>query len=181
MFVIRSPSERTSDNCIVPTIKHGGGSVMVWGCFGGGIAGDLVQITGIMRKEEYHSILQRHAIPSGSRIIGKNFVLQQDNDPKHSSKLCKSYLKSKENKGILQNMTWPPQSPDLSPIELVWDELDRKVRNELPKNEKELFKGLQAAWKSLSPTYFCKLLERMPRICSAVIKARGGFFDEAKI
>ena len=87
---------------------------MIWGCFGGCKVGDLVQIKGIMKKENYHSILQKHAIPSGSRIIGKNFILQQNNDPKHASKSCKNYFVNKERVKFLQIMTWPPQSPDLS-------------------------------------------------------------------
>ncbi|KAF7662414.1 hypothetical protein LDENG_00236920 [Lucifuga dentata] len=59
---------------------------MLWGCFGGERSGDLVQVKGIMKKANYHSILQRHTIPSGLLIIGQNFILQQDNNKKHSSK-----------------------------------------------------------------------------------------------
>ena len=38
-------------------------------------------------------ILQRHAIPGGQHLIGANFLLQQDNDPKHTSKLCKKLFR----------------------------------------------------------------------------------------
>uniref|UniRef100_A0A4W5P872 Tc1-like transposase DDE domain-containing protein n=1 Tax=Hucho hucho TaxID=62062 RepID=A0A4W5P872_9TELE len=48
----------------------------------------------------------------------------KDND-QHTSRLCKGYLTKKENDGVLHQMTWPPQSPDFNPIEMVWDELDR--------------------------------------------------------
>lgn len=58
--------------------------VMVWGFFGGEVAGDIVQIKSIIWKDEYHSILHRHAIPSGCRIIGQHLVLHHDNDSKHS-------------------------------------------------------------------------------------------------
>ena len=51
--------------CLVPTIKHGGGSVMVWGCFSSAGVGDLVKIEGIMKKEQYKTILENNAIPSG--------------------------------------------------------------------------------------------------------------------
>ncbi len=40
-------------------------------------------------------------------------------DPKHTSKLCKSYLERKQSAGIMSVMEWPPQSPDLNPIELL--------------------------------------------------------------
>jgi len=51
--------------------------------------------------------------------------MQQDNDPKHTSKLCSNYLHRKEKSGELKMMVWPPQSPDLNPTKLLWDELDR--------------------------------------------------------
>ena len=44
-------------------------------------------------------------------------MLQQDNDPKHTSHMCKNYLRRKEEKGDLVVMDFPPQSPDLNPIE----------------------------------------------------------------
>lgn len=46
-----------------------------------------------MNKEMYHSILVHHAIPAGKRLIGRGFVLMQDNDPKHTAIMNKEYLK----------------------------------------------------------------------------------------
>uniref|UniRef100_A0A3Q2TF54 Uncharacterized protein n=1 Tax=Fundulus heteroclitus TaxID=8078 RepID=A0A3Q2TF54_FUNHE len=63
---------------------------MVWGCFGAGKVADLSRVKGILNKESYQSILQRHAVPSGQRLIGANFIVQQDNDPEHTSRLCRS-------------------------------------------------------------------------------------------
>ena len=69
--------------------------MMVWECFEGRKSGDLVEVKGILQKKQYHSILQRHTILSGTRIIGKTlilqeFILQQDNDPKYTSKYCQN-------------------------------------------------------------------------------------------
>jgi hypothetical protein len=63
---------------------------MVCGCFAGDTVSDLCRIQGSLNQHDYHSILQRYAIPSG--LVGLSFVFQ---------------------------MTWPPQSPDLHPIEMV--------------------------------------------------------------
>ncbi|CAJ0946454.1 unnamed protein product [Ranitomeya imitator] len=71
------------------------------------------KIASILNQHGYHSILQRHAIPSGLRLVGPAFIFQQDNDPKHISRLCKGYLTKKESDGVLRQMTCPPQSPDL--------------------------------------------------------------------
>jgi hypothetical protein len=57
------------EECLTPSVKHGGGNVMVWGCFGGGKVGYLYRVKGILKKECYHSILKRHAIPCGLRLI----------------------------------------------------------------------------------------------------------------
>uniref|UniRef100_A0AAZ3SF00 G-protein coupled receptors family 1 profile domain-containing protein n=1 Tax=Oncorhynchus tshawytscha TaxID=74940 RepID=A0AAZ3SF00_ONCTS len=73
-----------------------------------------------------------------------------DNDPKHSSRLCKGYLTKKESDGVLHQMAWPPQSPDLNPIEMVWDELDRRVKDKQPTSAQHMCELLQDCWKSIS-------------------------------
>lgn len=181
IFVRRMPGERMNMKCIQPTVKHGGGSVMVWGCFGANKTGDLIRIKGIMDKKVYHNILVRHAVPSGLRLCGKTFTFQQDNDPKHTSNFCMNYLKSKEQQKVLKIMTWPPQSPDCNPIELLWDELDRRIRQHSISSETDLMDKINSEWKLIGEETLRKLIERMPRVCQAVIKAKGGWFEESKI
>ena len=106
------------------------------------------------------------------------WVFQQDNDPKHTSNLCKKYLQGKAEAGNFAIMEWPPQSPDISPIELLWDEVDRQVQEKRPTCLEQLVQVVKTTWHELSEDVLDKLLQRMPLICQAVIDAGGGYFDE---
>ena len=53
-------------------------------------------------------------------------------------------------------MVWPPQSPDLSPIELVWDGLDQSVRKVRPTNQQSLIDELKKAWCAIPGPYLKK-------------------------
>jgi hypothetical protein len=56
----------------------------------------------------------------------------------HTTKLCKGYLNNKKSDGVLHKMTRPAQSPDLNPIEMVWDELDSRVKEMQPKSAQHM-------------------------------------------
>lgn len=74
---------------------------------------------------------------------------------------------SKEEHHFLQLMSWPVQPAELNPIELLWDELGRKVRAKQPANAAHLWQLLQESW--------AELIEKMPRICEAVLVAKSSF------
>ena len=59
-------------------------------------------------------------------------------------------MTKKEIDGVLHQMTWPPQSPDLNLIEIVWDELDYRVKEKQPTNAQHMWELLQDCWKSIS-------------------------------
>ena len=64
----------------------------------------------------------------------RNFVLQHDNDLKHTAKLTKEWF---ENNGI-STLNWPRQSPDLNPIENLWNTLQVNVHKRNRQNIKQL-------------------------------------------
>jgi hypothetical protein len=122
---------------------------MMWGCFAGDNLNDLFRIQGTLKQHGYHSILPCYAIPSGFCLVGLSFVFQQVNDPKHTSRLCEDYLSKKKSDGVLHQMTWPPQLHELNPIELVWDELNSRVKEKQPTSAQHMWKLLQDCWKSI--------------------------------
>ena len=75
---------------------------------------------------------------------------------------------------MLHQMTWPPQSPDLNPIEMGLDELDRRVKEKQPTSAQHMWELLQDCWKSIRGE------AGMPRVCIAVINAKGGYLKNIK-
>ncbi len=75
---------------IITTVKHGGGSVVVWGCFAASGPGGLAIIDGTMNSALYKKILKENVRLSVCDLkLKRTWVMQQDTDPKHTSKLLK--------------------------------------------------------------------------------------------
>ena len=168
VYVRRRHGERFLNQCLKSTIRHGGGSIQVWGCFSFSGVGSLYRIKGILEKKQYHSILQRHAIPSGKRLCGRGFTLVQDNDPKHSSNFCKKYLQNKERQGELKLMDFPPQSPDVNPIEHLWEHLKREKVKHAVTSKDNLWEILSDCWSNIKAPVLQALVKSMPKRVNAV-------------
>ena len=110
--------------------------------------------------------------------LTQRFVFMQDNDRKHSSKLCQRYFKSKEEQYIFQLMSWPAQSADLNPIELVLEEFNQNIRAKQPKSAAHFWHLLQKSWAEQSSIYVQSLVKRILRICEAMIDTQEGQFDD---
>ena len=95
------------------TVKHGGSNVLVWGCFSKNDVGELVEITGIMTGQSYVSILKENLDKSAEKMGMLTFVLQQDNNPKHKSRVATEFF----NNSNIELLEWPVQSSYLNPKE----------------------------------------------------------------
>lgn len=167
--VRRAKGTRLKPQYCTMTVKHGGGSIMLWGCFSAQEVGPLYEITGIMDRFQYKNILETVMLPYAEENMPLRWTFQQDNDPKHTSKLVKQWF--------IQNninvMTWPSQSPDLNPIENLWNILKQRVQGTQFRNKTELYQALKEEWEKIPSSTIKRLIDSMPRRCREVIKNKG--------
>ncbi|KAI4293260.1 hypothetical protein PAPHI01_2534 [Pancytospora philotis] len=141
----RGPCSRYEKEHIVETKKFGGGSVMVWACFSYGGVGKLVFIEGIMDAYKCLNILATALPPSLKQMNLTEFIFQQDNDAKHTAKVTKRFF---ENRSI-RVMPWPAMSPDMNPIENLWEYVKRRVAELEPKDIEDLKRKIMLAWDEI--------------------------------
>jgi transposase len=167
--VWRLKSEKYNIKCMTPIIRQDK-RVKLWGCFSFDGVGKLYQIKGILNGVGYHKILQNQMFPSAKALFGrKEWIFQQDNAPVHTYKPNMKYL---EKKGT-NIMDWPACSPDLNPIENLWHILDQNTSKRQPKNETDLFKVLEDAWKNIEKEKLENLVKSMQKRCQKVIENKG--------
>lgn len=169
--VWRRPKEKYAVDCLVPTVKHGGGGVMVWGCFVDNKPGPLVVIEGILSGAGYQELLGDYLKPFIDELEPDAYIFQDDNASVHTAKRVVRW----KEENLISSLPWPAQSPDLNPIEHAWDFLERAVRNRQPhpKNTHELATMLKEEWVKVDRDYLAKLVESMPRRIQAVLESQG--------
>ena len=167
--VWRRPGEEYKDKCVMPTVKHGDGNVMVWDCMNAAGVEELHFIEGNMNSNMYCEILQQSMIPSLQKL-GCRAVFQYDNDPRHTSKTTIALLKRLRVKVI----DWPSMTPALNPIEHLWGILKRKVEVRKVSNILQLRDVVMEEWMSISVATCEALVNSMPRGVKAVLDNAGG-------
>lgn len=168
-FVRRPPCQRFHPKYQLPTVKHGGGNIMVWGCFSRDGVGPIHQIDGIMDRFVYKNIVNSIMLPHAKDKMARGWIFQQDNDPKHTSGVVKDNFKTKK----VRLLDWPSRSPDLNPIEHLWEHIGRQFRDFHPPNKADLFKKIEEIWSEVPLDVLIKLVDSMPRRCQAVIDSKG--------
>lgn len=175
--VYRRPGERFAQCCFAETVAYGGGSCMMWAGIslegktelvfvpGGGRGG------GLTADRYINDILLEHVVPYEG-FVGEDFVLMHDNARCHTARITQQFLEEVE----MRTMDWPALSPDLNPIEHLWDQLKRRVRarNSAPSTVEELKTALLEEWDNIPQEDVKKLIRSMKNRLKAVIKARGG-------
>ena len=76
-------------------------------------------------------------------------------------------------KNNIQTLPWPAYSPDLNPIENLWDELERRLKKHQPKNKQELEVLLKQEWQEIELPVIQKLVDSVPSRLLQCIKMKG--------
>jgi len=148
--VWRRQGERFADCCVVERDRFGGGSLMVWGGICGNNKTHLIIIRGNLTAQRYvNDVLTPEVLPFLAQH-GQGITFQHDNATPHAARFTANFL----NANGVNVMPWPSRSPDINPIEHLWDELGRRVRSlaNPPQNIQQLEVALVAAWRHFPPT-----------------------------
>ncbi|KAG2456618.1 TCB1 transposase, partial [Polypterus senegalus] len=169
-LVWRKPGTALHQANTITTVKHGGGSIMLWGCFSAAGTGRLVRIKGKMTAAMYRDTLDENLLQNALDLgLGRRFIFQQDNNPKHTAKISKEWLQD-NSVNILE---WPSQSPDLNSIEHLWRDLRMAVHRHFPSNLMELERCYKEEWTKLAKDRCAKLVASYSKRLEAVIAAKG--------
>ncbi|UYV74044.1 hypothetical protein LAZ67_11001965 [Cordylochernes scorpioides] len=141
--VWRRRGERSNPAAIVelPTVRQRG--IMVWGAIAYDSRSPLLRIQGTMTAQRYvDDVLRPVTLPYLQGV--PNALYQQDNARPHIARISQQALQD------VQMPPWPPYSPDLSPIEHVWDIIGRRLHAlPQPRSEDELWQMVEREWRAI--------------------------------
>jgi hypothetical protein len=155
-------------------IQMGGFSVMFWGCISVWGCRPLVALEGTQNQPTYCEMLKNYLFDefkAAKEELGINFQFMQDNAPCHKTHKVDVFLK----RNRIPTLNWPPQSPDINPIENIWN-IIKAHRNKifgLPYNRYELVEQIFNIWEALEIEVVERCIENMERRLTEVLRMKG--------
>uniref|UniRef100_A0A8C7RN94 Transposase Tc1-like domain-containing protein n=1 Tax=Oncorhynchus mykiss TaxID=8022 RepID=A0A8C7RN94_ONCMY len=156
--VWRRRGERSAACNILQHDRFGSGSVMVWGGISlGGHTALHVLARGRLTAIRYRDEILRPLVRPYAGAVGPGFLLMQDNARPHVAGVCQQFL---QEEGI-DAMDWPARSPDLNPIEHIWDIMSRSIHQQ---TVQELADALVQVWEEIPQETIRHLIGACPGI-----------------
>lgn len=165
----KSPNAKT---VFQRTKKFGGGKLMIWGYITFSGKFKIFKCPPSMNSTSYISLLDNEILYDfyETCVDVQNMIFVQDNASCHVSKMTKEWFKSNN----IKLLEWPAQSPDINPIENVWNYVNDRVRKLGVEfnNLDELWTALIFEAGKVPPQYIRKLFISIPRRINALKKAK---------
>ncbi|CAC5426752.1 unnamed protein product [Mytilus coruscus] len=145
--------------------------VHVWGGISKRGATQVLIFDGIMDAAFFvPEILEATLKPFIDSVYPDGHRFQQDNDPKHTSKLAKNFMQ--ENN--INWWKWPSESPDINPIEMVWNQLKRNVSKRNPTTKEQLCQYIEEFWLTeMTPAHCAKYIDHIYKVAPVVVSVGG--------
>ena len=144
--------------------------VMCWGFMPSARVGKLVFIDGNMTGEMYRRILENNLLDSVKMLsLTNEWIFQHDTDSKHRAAIVTSWLDGNK----INHINWRSFSPDLNPIEHLWNEIERRMKKTSPRNVTELNEYLTRIWKSIESRVCKKLVYSVSNRLHEVLQMKG--------
>ena len=171
--VYRRRRERFADACVRQQGRWGGVSTMVWGGVDNSGKTDIVffdttRECGLNAQRYVANILWPVVLPYVRARSG--MIFQQDNARPYTARHTQQLL-NQQNVNVLP---WPALSPDINPMEHVWDFMKRRIQQQNVHNRQGLQRAILQEWNNLPLRFIRSLISSMPRRCRALEDARDG-------
>ena len=139
-------------SCLVSTVQTGGGGVMVWGILSRHTLGPLVPLEHRLNATAYLSIVIAHVHPFMTTVYpSSDGYFQQDNAPCHKAHIISNWFLEHDNDFTVRQ--WPPQPPDLNPLEHLWDVVEREI-GIIDVQPTKLRDAIMSIWTNISEECF---------------------------
>ena len=128
---------------------------MVWGGISHNTRTPLHHVVGNINGVGYRDNILWPIVLPARNAVGQGAVFQHDNAPAHRARVVTTFLQQQQ----VNTMVWPALSPDLNPIEHLWDVLGRRIRANHPQpvNLQGLLNVLQIEWAAIPQATICNL------------------------
>ena len=132
--------------------------------------GPLVEVKGKNTAESYIETLKTYLLPEIQLAEGP-VLFQQDNARIHKTRAVMSFLE----KNRIETFEWPPQSPDLSPIENIWNAMKMKLKRmkPRPRSHANMRNAMLKIWSELDDDLRVDLFQTFRSRLEKCLKAKG--------
>ena len=155
--------------CIIHKSKYSP-ALMIWGMIAHNFKSKIVFVEKSVTKEYYKSeIIESSTIQDAISVIGDEFIFQQDGATSHTSAICTEAIRKQCR---IMNF-WPPNSPDMNVIELLWAIIKNWIDQKRPENIEQLKSVISQVWNDLNFSTINGLIDDFPRRCFLVLQNKG--------